>query len=234
MADHRIFPHGAPEQLTDGVWLVTGELAFPLRRNMTILRLPTGELLLFSAIALDAGGLRQLEALGQPAYAVVPSTAHSMDIAFFKARYPDLKVLMPAVHRAAVEAKVAVAGTVEDVLPQFGFRLHAVPGTREAEYVYEWPLRSGGRMLMTCDALGSANIEAKGKGFGSALVRLLGVPGNRLGFTRIYRWRIITDLAAMKRFVGGLADIPDLRLITVAHGDPVSHDVAGALRAAAD
>jgi hypothetical protein len=232
MAEHKIFPHGMPEQLSDGVWWVRGTQDFPLHRNMIVVRLPTGELLLHSVVALDEAGMKALEALGKPTYAIVPHSAHMRDIRFYKERYPDLKVLAPAVHREAVEKRVPVTGTVEDVLPQFGFKLHEVPATRTPEYFYEFPLRAGGRMAMGCDALGSANMVDTSKPM-SGLMKLTGPRGNKLGVSRIYRLAMAKDLAALKQFAGRLADIPDLRILTVSHGDPVTHDPASALREAA-
>ena len=129
MAEHKIFPHGMPEQLTDGVWWVRGTLGYPLHRNMIIIQLPPDELLLHSVVALEEAGMKALEALGKPTYAIVPHHAHMMDIRFYKERYPDLKVLAPAIHLAAVGGRVPAAGTVEEVLPQFGFKLHEVPAT---------------------------------------------------------------------------------------------------------
>ena len=233
MAEYKIFPHGLPQQLSDGVWWVRGSLAYPLHRNMIVLRLPTGELLLHSVVALDADGMKALEALGKPTYAIVPSTAHAMDIGFYMTRYPNLKVLTPAMYREPIAAKVPLAGTVEDVLPQFGFELHLVPGSRIPEYIYEWPLRTGGCMLMANDSLGSANSGHTEKLMGRVLTKMTGAPGNKLGIARIYRMTMAKDLAAIKSFVAGLADIPDVRIVTVSHGDPVTPDAPAALRAAA-
>lgn len=234
MADHKIHPHGLPEQLSDGVWIVKGSLAYPLHRNMVILRLPTGELLLHSVVALDDAGKMALDALGRPTWAIVPSASHMMDISLYKSRYPNLKVVAPAAILNAVEAKVPVVASVEDALPQFGFRLHEVPAARFPEYVYEFPLRTGGRMLIANDALGSRNTGDSSKFMGRLMTSLTGVPGNRLGIARIYRMAMTKDLAALRRFVAGLAEVPDLRLVTVSHGDPVTHDCAAALKAGAE
>ncbi len=43
---HRIFPHGELEPIVPGLWRVVGSLAFPLKRNMFVYRLPDGGLLL--------------------------------------------------------------------------------------------------------------------------------------------------------------------------------------------
>jgi hypothetical protein len=57
--------------------------------------------------------------------------------------------------------------------------------------------------------------------------------GQGFGIPRIVRWQLVSDLPAAKRFAAGLAAIPDLRLLTVSHGDPVTADPASRLRAAA-
>lgn len=230
---HRIFPHGLPEQLSNGVWRVRGGLVFPLHRNMIVLRMPSGELLLHSAVAMDDAGLKALGELGRPAYVVAPHHQHAMDAPFYAERYPGLKVLTPTVHREAVAAKSPGTLAMEDVLPGLGFTLHATPASRVLEYVLEWPLPSGGRMLIVNDALGSSDMTDKSKLLGRYVLGALGTPHDRLGIARIYRLSNVKDLAAHKAFIEHLADIPDLRLLTVSHGEPVKGDVAAALRAAA-
>jgi hypothetical protein len=131
---HRIFPHDPPERLTEGVWRVRGGLSFPLYRNMIIVRLASGDLVIHSAVAMDDAGMKALEALGRPAYLIVPNRGHVMDAAFYKQRYPGMMVLTLAAIRDAVAAKTPVDATVEDILPALGFRLHAVPATRAEEY----------------------------------------------------------------------------------------------------
>jgi hypothetical protein len=230
---HKIYPHSLPEKLIEGVWRVKGGLSFPLNRNMIVLRLAGGELLLHSAVAVDEPCLKALEALGKPAYAVVPHSAHGMDAPFYAARYPEIKVVTPAIHREKVATRVPVAGTMEDVLPGLGFVLHDVPATRTPEYVLEWQLPSGGRMLVVNDAMGSADMADSSKLMGRLMIAPLGTKKNRLGMARIYQMSMAKDVAALKRFYARLAEIPDLRLLTVSHGEPVSGDVAAALKAAA-
>lgn len=230
MAEHQIFQHGGLEELAEGVWRVKGGLPFPLHRNMVVLRLPNGELLLHSVVALDEAGMQALAALGNPAFAIVPHPQHQRDAAFYHARFPGLQFLTPAVSRAAVEKNVPVAGTVEEVLPPLGFVLHQVPATRIPEYIYEWPLPAGGRMLVVNDAFGGADAEDDSQLMGRLLMRLTGAPGNRFGIARIYRLTMLKKTAPLKALARQLATIPDLRLITVSHGEPVRSGAAEALR----
>lgn len=230
---HKIFPYGPPEAIAEGVWLIRGNLSYPLRRNMVILRLATGELVLHSVIAMEEAGLQALEALGRPAYAIAPSVLHVMDASFYKQRYPAMKQLAPSAAMAEIGATVALDGSVEDVLPGLEFKLHPVPGTKIAEFVYDFPMPGGGRVLVANDVFGSAHAADDSRLLGRLIVSHIAVPGHRLGIPRIYRWRFITDIADVRKFAGDLAAVPDLRLITVSHGDPVISAPAEALRSLA-
>lgn len=230
---HTIYPYSAPEAVAEGVWRVRGNLSYPLHRNMIILRLATGELVLHSVVAMEESGLLALEALGRPAYAIVPSILHVMDAPFYKQRYPAMKQLAPAAAMDAIGRTVALDGSVEDVLPPLGVKLHAAPGTKMVEFVYAFPMPGGGRALVANDVFGSAHAADDTRLLGRLIVSHIAVPGHRLGIPRIYRWRFITDIAAVRKFAGDLAMIPDLRLITVSHGDPVTDAPAEALRSVA-
>jgi hypothetical protein len=231
---HPIYPCTAPEKVAEGIWLVRGNLSYPLHRNMVIIRLATGELVLHSVIAMEEAGLEALEALGTPAYSIVPSVLHVMDAPFYKARYPAMKQLAPADAMEEIGRTVALDGAVEDVLPSLGFRLHRVPGSKVAEFVYEFPMPGGGRAVMANDVFGSAHAADDSRLLGWLIVSHIAVPGHHLGIPRIYRWRFITDVDAVRSFAGSLAAIPDLRLITVSHGDPVLENPGAALRSVAE
>jgi hypothetical protein len=63
------------------------------------------------------------------------------------------------------------------------------------------------------------------------MMRFMTAARTPLGVTRIYRWMMVKDLKAITAFARRLADIPDIRLITVSHGEPVRQNCAAALRA---
>jgi hypothetical protein len=201
---------------------------------MVIIRLANGDLVLHSVVAMEEAGLRALEALGRPAYAIVPSLLHVMDAPFYRERYPAMKQFAPAASMAEIGATVALDASVEEALPELGFALHRVPGSKMVEYVYQYPLPGGGAALMANDVFGSAHAADDARLLGWLIVSHIAVPGHRLGIPRIYRWRFITDVAAVRGFAGALAETPDLRLITVSHGDPVTADPVAALRAVAE
>jgi hypothetical protein len=232
MAETKVYPHGGFQEVIPGVWWVRGSLGFPLYRNMVVARLPSGELLLHSLVALDEDGMRELEALGRPAYAIIPHAHHQMDAPFYQRRYPELQLLCPGDEKPGIEGKVRLSGTAEDALPALGVKVHKVPGTRVKENVYEVPLASGGVVLITNDLFGGAH-QGPDTFMGRLMMRLSGVPGGGFGMTRLFRLTQVKDRTAVKRFLGDLAGIPDIRAITVSHGDPVTADPAGRLRALA-
>ncbi|MDF1564607.1 MAG: hypothetical protein P1V51_16300 [Deltaproteobacteria bacterium] len=112
----KVLEHGALEPLAENLWRVEGALPkMGLRRVMSVARTSEGKLALHSAIALDEAGMEALEALGQPAFLIVPNGWHCLDAARYVERYPGLKVICPVPARKMVAAKVqAVHGTYDD------------------------------------------------------------------------------------------------------------------------
>ena len=224
---HRVFPHGELEPLTTDLWRVRGRLSIPLHRNMVVWRTPDERLLLHSVVALDAVGMGALEQLGQPGIAIVPSSLHLLDAAYYARRYPKMKFIAPSAAKSQIGARVELFGTCEEVLPELGIGSHMVPGTRAPECVYDLPT-PGGRTLVFNDVLGGPNAHVEGAP-GSALVRRLAVPNNTVGFARIYRWRNLRDVESVRALLGELAQLPDVGLATFSHGEPVREDVSEVL-----
>jgi hypothetical protein len=231
---HKRFPHGDLVQLASNLWYVEGSIRMPLgaiKRNMVIYRLPNRDLIVHSVVAMNEDGMASLEALGRPAYMIVPHGGHRTDAPFYKQRYPDIKVLAPAAARAKVEQVIPADATAEEVLPSLGIQLHKVEGMKsgmgENALVVDI---DGGKALILNDVIG-------GDGFGGArsglMIRMLGTPGGKIGIARAVRWVEIADKAAVKATLRKLAQIPNLKLMTVSHGMPVREGVAEGIRAAA-
>jgi hypothetical protein len=229
MSDHKIFPHGKLEALAPNLWQVRGSMSFPLRRNMTVYRLPDGTLLLHSVVALDEEGLRALEALGRPSVMVVPHGFHRMDAGFYRRRFPDLRVACPAEGKKRTEELCKVDGTPEELLVPLGLKVHPVTGVRMGEFAIEVDI-PGGKALITNDVVGGPTPGEKV----SFVMRLIGPPaGPTLGVARIFRFRMVKDKVALRHWLHLMAENPALQIITVSHGPPVTSDCAAALRDAA-
>ncbi|HZL20850.1 MAG TPA: hypothetical protein VFG23_24165, partial [Polyangia bacterium] len=65
------------------------------------------------------------------------------------------------------------------------------------------------------------------------LLRVLGPPGGGLGVARVVRWREVSDRNRAQAWMRSMAERPDLRMVLVGHGSPVTHDPGTALRRAA-
>lgn len=224
MTNHRIFPHGAPVELAPGLWQVEGSLPFPLKRNMTLSRRPDGSLMVISAIALDEAGMKALEALGEPTTLVISHPMHTMDAAFYKARYPKMRVIAPK-DAAKPLAETKIDATPEEALPDLGVRFHVVPGMKYTETVLDLDTDKG-RALVFTDLVGFGG----GKGL---MMKLLGPPGG-VGVARIVKFRQIGDKPAVRAFLREVAETPGLGMLLTGHGPPALADGAGKLRIAAD
>ena len=220
----RIFPYGPPVSLAANLWQVTGSLALPVPRNMTIVRGARGELVLYSVIAMHEDGLRALEALGRPAVMVIPHRRHQMDAPFYRQRYPQLRVL--AADPSRVQG-VAVDGGLSE-LSEHGIEAYVLPGNTYEDVVMDIRLADG-HALTVCESL--SNLSASG--WLQLLFRVLGPPGGGFGIARAVRLREIRDAAPLRAWLEQQAQRTDLRCLLFGHGQPLMADLPGALRRAA-
>jgi len=227
-----VLPHGPLEQIDDRLLSVGGDIPMPLGRfprRMTVIGLAGGRTAIWSAIALGEAEMARIEALGRPAFLIVPSGFHRLDAAMWKARYPELAVLAPPGAERRVAEVVPVDAT-HDVLADPDARFQVVPGTagRESALV----VRRGGRTnLIVNDVIGhvrhphglAAHLMARLMGFG---VRGPQVPRG------IKRLIVENPQALAAQFRDWAADSA-LKRIIVSHGEPIDVEPASALRALA-
>jgi hypothetical protein len=152
----------------------------------------------------------------------------------YRARYPAARVLAPAQALAQVEQVAPVDATCEDVLPGVGIGVHRPDGVKDGyELVYEVPLDGGGAALLVNDVLATPHPHGP-TGLKGWIIGALGVPGGGVGMPRIVWFNFGKDRETFRGFVRRLADRPGIRVLTCSHGGPLTGDVAGQLRAAAD
>lgn len=117
--DHVEKDHGELTELAPGLFQVSASY-FTLEkyRNMTVLQLPGGGLLLHSPIALPEIAMAQLEQLGQPQYLLVPNGSASarVDVKVYQKRYPETKIICPESLKDVVEKHIHVDAMAEPEL----------------------------------------------------------------------------------------------------------------------
>ncbi|HVZ72098.1 MAG TPA: hypothetical protein VHJ20_06970 [Polyangia bacterium] len=217
--------------LEENLRTVVGEISMPLgtfTRRMTVARLVDGRLVVFSAIALAEAEMRSLEAWGRPAFLVVPNERHRKDLAIWKARYPDIRVVAPP----GARTKVAEVAVVDETSPDFGdpsVRFVVVAGTkdREAALVVTSP---GGTTVVVNEVIWNV---ADRPGLGGLAFHAIGFTGDGPRIPKITAALSISDRPAFKSDLERWATIPDLRRIVVSHGDVIERDPAAVLRALA-
>ena len=222
----KLYPHAPIEALLPGLWRVAGSMALPIERSMFVYRLGDRSLLLDSVVAMEEASMRALEALGPPSVMVVPHPKHTMDVVFYKQRYPEIRVLGEPDAQAKIEGLV-FDDTPESGLPPLGVTPHVVPGMSMTEVVLELPLEGGGRALLFTDLIN------RNEGPTNIVMRLVGPPGDG-GVARILKLTQIEDVEQVRVFLQRMAALPSLRLIAGCHGGVVTERCAEWLTRAAD
>jgi hypothetical protein len=225
-------PHGAFEDIDDGLISVSGEIVMPLGRfprRMTVVRLADGGSLVWSAIALSEPEMARLEAFGTPRFLVVPNPGHRLDARLYRDRYPEAKVITPKGAVEAVSEAVPVDATT-DVIGEPELEFLTVAGTDEAESALVIR-RPSGTTLITNDIIGHIT-QPHGLG-ANIMARLFDYGVHEPSVPRTVR-RFIkhpSELAAQMR---EWAEMPNLQRIIVSHVDPITEAPSDILRRLAD
>src|SRR5688500_3014476 len=113
-AEWKVLDHGSLVELSENLWWAWGALpGMSLKRTMVIARLRDGRLVIHNGIAMDEAPMTQIEALGTPAFLVVPNRGHRLDSVAWKKRYPALRVVAPRGGKAGVEEVIPVDATYD-------------------------------------------------------------------------------------------------------------------------
>jgi hypothetical protein len=224
-----VLPHDKLTRLADNVISVTGRMHMPpmgeVERRMTVVRLAGGRLVIWSAIALDEAGMRELESFGRPAYLIVPGDLHRLDARPWKDRYPELVVIAPAAARAKVEEVVPVDATDVD----FGdatVRYMTVPGTGEREAALLVEGASGTTLVINDLIFDLANRP----GFSGWLFKVIGMTGDHAHIPPPVRMRKVVDRQALGAALEQWAHLPRLERVIISHGGIIGKDAGGVLR----
>jgi hypothetical protein len=222
----KVFPHGPFEQIDDNLWRVEQKMPkMPLWRVMAVARMTDGRLVIHNGIALDDPAMKAIEALGDPAFLLVPNGYHRLDARIYKDRYPNLRVVAPRGSRAKVEEVVPVDLTYEQFPGDESVRLETLDGTGEQEGAVI--VRSGGKTsVIFNDAVFNMPHQPGVEGF---VIKMIGSSGGPK-ITRVARLFLVKDRKSFRAHLERLADLPGLTHILVSHHETIATDPAGTLR----
>jgi len=219
-----VLPHGKLSRINDRILAVVGELKMPLLqlpRRMTAVRLASGELVIFSAIALDEPDMAELEAFGRPAFLVVPSERHRLDAPNYLRRYPGMTVVGP---RAGAE-KISQVVPLHTSSPDFDD-----PSVRYVEVAGDSALEvdsTDGLTVVVNDLIGDIHDES---GLSGWLLRLMGFAGDEANVPGPVKLTLGKHKSEVAQQFRRWAEREDLRRIVVSHGDTIDSDPRGVLR----
>jgi hypothetical protein len=195
---------------------------------MTIARLASGDLVVFSAIALNDAEMTKVDALGRPAFLVVPNAFHRQDAPAWKSRYPAMQVVAPERARSVVDEVVQV----DDTVGNFGdpdVRFIPVPGTKgESALLVR---HQSGASLVINDLI--ANVR-DARGIMKLVLTLMGFAGSRPQVPRMFKKRAVEDADLVARQFREWAAVPGLARIIVSHGSIIEASPAQLLHRLAD
>jgi len=218
--DHwRVLPHGPLRELAPGLLTVVGQIPLPLGnfpRRMTVVALPNKRSALFSPFPLDEASMERVEAVGAPAFLIVPNGGHRLDLRPMKTRYPQAKVVSATGARALISEAVAVETTAPDLGKDIDLVSVAGMGDTELALVIR---HEGGASLVTNDIIGNvANPQGPGAW---VMARMTGF-GPNPAVPRYVRKTYVKDEAALARQLKEWAVIPGLARLIPSHGEVIA------------
>lgn len=218
-----VLPHSSLEQLAPNLWILEGTLphGIPLPRNMVIFRTQEGKLWVHSPVAVDDKTKKEIDALGEVAWIVVPNDMHRLDAPTWKESYQQARVICPKAARKKVAKKVSVDGISEEEFIKGEIKAYPMVGATRDELSYEVELEEG-RALVVNDLL--VNVE-KLPGILGKVFKLMG----RIGRFRVPTPQTFLFLHQKKLFKAWLEKMAkrNYSIVTVSHGKPITKDVSG-------
>ena len=144
---------------------------------------------------------------------------------------PKAQILCPAAACAKVEAVVPVDALCEEVLPGLGVIVHQPQRAQTLRGLhYQLPLEDGSQALVMTNALFNLG-DKPPTGLGGTLLRAMGSVGP-LGMSRIGRLLLLKNADQWSGYLNGLAQIENLRVLCVGHGEAITTDLAQTLEGA--
>jgi hypothetical protein len=218
------------EPIAPQIWAARSEVRLPgaitLPSRMTVVRLPSGDLWLYSPIRPDENLMAEVRRLGPIKHLVSPNTFHHLHIAGWAARYPDAQLyLAPGLDEKRPDLKGALLGPEAPSGWEGALETLLIAGMPSFNEVVVFHAAS--RTLIVSDLLFHIRKPAN---FMSALTfRILGTY-KRLGPSRLFR-RAIRDKAAFDASLDRMFAW-DFDTLVMSHGEPIgprARDAAAAV-----
>jgi len=227
----KVLPHGPLTQVAPGLLTVVGQIPMPLGsfpRRMTVAALTGKRIAIFSPIPLPEPDMERIEALGAPAFLIVPNRAHRLDIRPFHSRYPKARVITARAPKAKVEEAVEVDATSADLGKSADLITVAGMGEQELAMLVR---HEDGASLIVNDVIGNVRHP---KGLGARVMARLTGFGPKPRVPRIEKHFFMTDRKALAGQFRNWAAIDGLQRIIPSHGDIIANPKATLLRIAED
>lgn len=229
-----VLPNDPAAHLEDNLLCVQGPApkgGVGLKRTMTVMKRADGRLVIHSAIASDEPTMKAIEALGEPAFLVVPNAFHRLDAHAYTIRYPSLRVYCPRPAVSAVRKVVEVSGELSDLPPDPAVNVQVLEGFRLGEGVFT--VRSGREgeraTLVFNDILLNLDPIHGAAGF---FFRLLGGKTGRPSLHPVQK-RLANRRLLLEQ-IRSFADVRGLCRIIPGHGAVIETDAPQVLRDLAD
>jgi len=238
--ESHVFPHGDLVELFKGrMWQVEGTLKKTgegMKRNMVVFKMEdSGELWCHSVVALNDEGMKKLESFGKVGVILVPNGQHTFDSGVWQRRFPDAKLYCPSVIKPTLLQKgLRVDGNAEEVSwEKYGIRVMIPSGVKKSggfgvggELVFELKLDENSTGIVVTDIL--ANNPSSTSGLKKFFT------GNSFECNRIIRWAVLTNSSQFKNWLIKLSESSTIKILSVAHGAPVTENTIKAIRDAAN
>lgn len=218
-----VLPHGPLEKLEHNLWCVEGPVpGLPgAKRRIAIVRRDDGALLFYGALPVDDATLAAIHELGTPRHLVVPHGWHRIDAHPFREKL-GLTVHCPAGAAKRVAEITRVDGTLDDLPGDPVIRFEALDGSRIHEHALF--VTSGSHVsYFACDVVQWYPDP------GPLFHRLLGFRGGPR-VVPMYKFRCMSDRAALATSLRRIGDTPGLCRIIPSHGAIVEADAPDVMR----
>lgn len=227
----RVLPHALIEKRSDNLWRVEGSMPNgPLKRVMTMVRRPNGNVFIHNAIAMDDSSMQALEAWGPVREIMIPNGFHRLDAPMFHERYPEAQFFAPKGSLARAKQAIPACIGLSQLVGDTSLQALEFEGTKSAEGALVIS-SSNGKTLVLNDILFNMPHVA---GFPGFVLKHITKSSGGPTLSRLARLFLVKNKAILKQELLGLAKTPDLRAIIVSHHETITEGCDEVLRRLAD